>query len=84
MAEFCLKCLNKELETNYKRHQVKLFKGLDLCEGCGEYKRCVCRVNILGELSDLRQARKEYRKEFGKPYIPSKEKFKRIFIDKDI
>lgn len=83
MAEFCLDCLNKISETNYKRWQVKLFKDLDLCEECGEYKRCVCRFNFLGELADLRQARKEYRKEFGKPYIPSKEKFKKIFIDKD-
>lgn len=82
MAEFCLDCLNKISETNYKRYQVKLFKDLDLCEECGEYKRCVCRINAFGELADLRQARKEYRKEFGKPYIPSKEKFKKTFLKK--
>lgn len=84
MAEFCLDCLNKINETNYKRYQVKLFKGLDLCEECGKHKRCVCRLNALGELADLRQARKEYKKEFGKPYIPSKKKFKKIFLDKDV
>ena len=74
MAEFCLDCLNKELETNYKRYQVKFFSGYDICEDCGKSKKLVARVNILGELADLRRARKEYRQKFGKPYFPSKEK----------
>ena len=82
MAEFCLDCLNKITETNYKRYQVKLFSGYDICEECGESKRCVARINALGELADLRQARKEYKQKYGKPYIPSKDKFKKVFFDK--
>lgn len=82
MAEFCLDCLNKISDTKLKSYQVKYFTGKDVCEECGECKKLVARVNILGELADLRQARKEYRKKYGKPYIPSKEKFKKTFFDK--
>lgn len=32
MAEYCLNCLNKLLETNLKSYQVKNFTGQDICE----------------------------------------------------
>lgn len=82
MAEFCLDCLNKIMETNYKRRHVVLFSGYDLCEECGEYKRCVARFSLLGEIADLRQARKEYKEEFGKPYFPRIEIIKDAFKKK--
>ena len=78
MAEFCLECLNKISDTHYKPRHVKFFSGVDLCEECGEYKKCVARINILGELSDLRQARKEYKEEYGKSYFPSKGKIRKF------
>lgn len=62
MAEFCLECLNKISDTHYKPRHVKFFSGVDLCEECGKYKKCVARINILGELADLRQARKNIKK----------------------
>ena len=41
MAEFCFKCWNKMHRENYCKWDVKLSWGLDLCEGCGEWKRIV-------------------------------------------
>ncbi len=41
MAEFCFKCWNKMHHNNYSRWDVKLSRGLDLCEGCGEWQRIV-------------------------------------------
>lgn len=70
MAEFCLDCLNKELDEKYKPYQVKFFHGKDICEDCGEYKKLVAKVNILGELSVGLKARKEYKLIYGKPYKP--------------
>ena len=39
MAEFCLKCLNQLSGTHYTKGDV--IEAYDLCEGCGEYKKCV-------------------------------------------
>ncbi|MBO7342196.1 MAG: hypothetical protein J6U87_05900 [Clostridia bacterium] len=41
MAEFCLDCWNKIYCKDYSKWDVKLSWGLDLCEGCGEWKRVV-------------------------------------------
>lgn len=41
MAEFCLECWNHLHHTKYGRYDVILSFGLELCEGCGEYKRVV-------------------------------------------
>ena len=38
MSEFCLRCFNRINSTDYTDEQVKLSKGLELCEGCGQYK----------------------------------------------
>lgn len=43
MAEFCLDCLRKIENKNIRRWQVRLSKELDICEGCGQYKRVVDR-----------------------------------------
>jgi len=59
MAEFCLDCFNELMKMNYKRYQVKFFSGVDLCENCGQYKKCVARVNIFGEIEEERQYRKK-------------------------
>ena len=39
MAEFCLKCFNEINETSYRENEVWLEE--DLCEDCGEWRRCV-------------------------------------------
>ncbi len=41
MAEFCLECQNKLDGTNYSERKYILSDCLDLCEGCGCYKRVV-------------------------------------------
>ena len=44
MAEFCLDCFNKMNETDYAEDEVEISKDLELCEGCGEYKRVVIKL----------------------------------------
>ena len=41
MAEYCLDCWNTINGTRDKKRKYIMSKGLDLCEGCGEYKRVV-------------------------------------------
>ncbi|MBO5743706.1 MAG: hypothetical protein J6R68_05430 [Clostridia bacterium] len=41
MAEFCLECQNKLDGTNYSKKKYILSNYLDLCEGCGCYKRVI-------------------------------------------
>ena len=41
MAEFCLECKNKLDGTNYSEKKYILSDYLDLCEGCGCYKRVI-------------------------------------------
>ena len=43
MAEFCLECFNKLENANYTERDFILpdEDDLDLCEGCGEWKRVV-------------------------------------------
>lgn len=43
MAEFCLKCWNELNETNEPEGKYVMSKGLDLCEGCGEWKHVIVR-----------------------------------------
>ena len=43
MAEYCRECAAKILGLNVK-HAV-MSKEPDLCEGCGEYKPVVVRIN---------------------------------------
>jgi len=45
MAEFCLACLSKLDGRKYGRRDATLSKELDLCEGCGEWKRVVVRLH---------------------------------------
>ena len=44
MAEFCLECLNKVMQTDYKESQVTIDDELDLCEGCGKMKLTVVTI----------------------------------------
>ena len=44
MAEYCLECLNKYSAHKYRRIEVVLSRELDLCEGCGAWKRTVIRI----------------------------------------
>jgi len=53
MADFCLDCYNKMNGTNYRVKDVTLDDELDLCEGCGEWKPCVLRLEPSGFLSGL-------------------------------
>ena len=41
MAEFCLDCWNKIYGKNYTEKDYVLSRDLDLCEGCGEFKRVI-------------------------------------------
>ncbi len=41
MAEFCLDCWNKLNEINDSPRRYVISRELDLCEGCGEYKRVI-------------------------------------------
>lgn len=58
MAELCLDCWNKINKSNLKRYHVVLFKDLDMCEECGEWKRCIARYNLLGNIADELEMRK--------------------------
>ena len=46
MAEFCLDCLNKINDTPLTEKDVVLSYGLDLCEGCGEWKITVIKYKM--------------------------------------
>lgn len=44
MAEFCLACWNKIMDTNDPPKKFILSRNLDLCEECGEWKPVIIRV----------------------------------------
>ena len=48
MAEFCTECWNELNDTNHSDKHFILSKDLELCEGCGEYKRVIIaeRINV--------------------------------------
>lgn len=41
MADFCLDCWNKINKTNDSGRKYILTEDLELCEGCGEWKRVI-------------------------------------------
>ena len=45
MAEFCTECW-KEMFPQDQNKKFVVSKYLDLCEGCGEYKRVVIREKV--------------------------------------
>lgn len=49
MAEFCLDCWNKLMNSNDPAEKYVLSDELDLCEGCGEWKPviiCIKRRHV--------------------------------------
>lgn len=46
MAEFCLDCLNRLEKKQYTEKDIVLSEELDLCEGCGKWKRVVIRFRF--------------------------------------
>lgn len=59
MAEFCKDCYIA-ICGGSENDKIKLSKELDLCEGCGEYKRVVVSVrptfkSFIGEWREYRQ-----------------------------
>ena len=44
MAEFCLSCWNKLMETDDPPKKYIISRDLELCEGCGEGKTVIIRV----------------------------------------
>lgn len=41
MAEFCLECLNKQIEDKKEYYDEKdMIMSFDFCEGCEEWKMC--------------------------------------------
>ena len=41
MAEFCLECWNKINEREDKAQKFILSKELEICEGCGKWKKVI-------------------------------------------
>ncbi len=41
MAEFCVDCWNKIMETNDPPRKFHLSRELELCEECGQWKRVI-------------------------------------------
>lgn len=41
MAEFCIDCWNKINETNEPESNYIISDELELCEGCGKYKKVI-------------------------------------------
>lgn len=64
MAEFCLDCLNRQINRNYTKRDVVLEKNL--CEGCGEVKPCVIglrrRARVKCMIQDFLDTQKQLRK----------------------
>lgn len=54
MAEFCLDCWNMINNTKYTERDCVLSRGLELCEGCGEYKQVIVRERRLKFLYDIK------------------------------
>ena len=54
MAEFCLDCWNMVNNTKYTERDWVLSRGLELCEGCGEYKQVIVRERRLKFLYDIK------------------------------
>lgn len=44
MAEFCLSCWNKLMETDDPPKKYIISQDFELCEGCGEWKTVIIRV----------------------------------------
>ena len=44
MAEFCLDCWNKIMETNDPKRKYVLSRKPDFCEECGQWKPVFIRV----------------------------------------
>jgi len=65
MAEFCLDCWNKLMETNDPPEKYIISRDLDLCEGCGEMKPVIIAIRkryIIKEwLADMRSRKKQNR-----------------------
>ena len=53
MAEFCFDCFKEMMETEDKQWQYVLTDDLELCEGCGRYKRVVVRERFLSQLKKV-------------------------------
>ena len=63
MAEFCLECWNKLNGTEATETDYVLSGDLDLCEGCGEYKRVVvCKRCFPALYTLIRSARRKREK----------------------
>lgn len=45
MADFCLDCWNKLNKTNGSKRKYILSEELEICEGCGEWKRVIIAKN---------------------------------------
>lgn len=55
MAEFCLECMRKLDGINYPKDAVVLSDELDLCEGCGQWKRVVVKFRSRQPLVALKE-----------------------------
>lgn len=54
MAELCLDCWNKLNKTRYTERNFILSKDLDLCEGCGLWRRVIIVERNCKLLYDIR------------------------------
>ena len=44
MAEFCLACWNKIMDTDDPAKKYIISRDLDLCEECGQWKPVIVRI----------------------------------------
>lgn len=52
MAEFCLDCWNRLMNTNDPPEKFVISKELDLCEGCGQWRHVIVRVRYISMFGD--------------------------------
>ena len=62
MSEYCFHCFNKINEEKESEKRYVMSRELDLCEGCGQYKRVVVKERLWSRmqkaLAETRKNRK--------------------------
>jgi len=54
MAEYCIDCFNKYLSEK-KVSKKDVITSYDLCEGCGEWKKCVIVIKKKGFFAKIKE-----------------------------
>ena len=62
MAEFCFDCFKEMMETEDEQWRYILTNELELCEGCGQYKKVVIVERRLSRLQKALFPKRKVRK----------------------